>query len=158
MDTLYSERNIVMPFFAKYKGISAKARQAADNVMIEYRGNPQSTVTIHYIINREDEEENSYVREEMRNMFGGIFVKEFLLFYGETLQYYVTESVGNREQLTESGTIQKKDELLGESQGRYALINDIALSASLQDYSTAKEMLNEYAKMEYVTRGLFTLQ
>ena len=151
LDTLHSERNIVMPFFAKYKAISAKARQAADNVMIEYRGNPLSTVTIHYIINRDGEEENSYIREEMRNMFGGIFVKEFLLFYGETLQYYVTESVGNREQLTESGTIQKKDELLGESQGRYALINDIALSASLQDYTTAKEMLNEYAKKEYVT-------
>lgn len=158
LDTLCSERNMVMPFFAKYQSVSAKARQIADSVMIEYRGNPQSMVMIHYIINRDGEEENSYVREEMKNMFGGIFVKEFLLFYGETLQYYVTESIGNREQLTESGTIQKKDELLGESQGRYALINDIALSVSLQDYTTAKEMLNEYVKKEYVIRGLFTLQ
>lgn len=156
--TLYVDKNIVMPFYAEYKNVLPQARRIADNVMIEYRGNPQSTVMIHYIISRDGEEESSYIREEMKNMFGGIFVKEFLLFYGESLQYYVTESFGNREQLTESGTIQKKDELLGTSAGRYALINDIALSASLQDYTTAKEMLNDYAKQEFMTRGLFTLQ
>jgi len=70
----------------------------------------------------------------------------------------VTESYGNREQLTESGTVQKKDELLDSAYGRYAMINDIAVSASLQDYSTAKELLNEYAKNEFVMGELFTLQ
>lgn len=156
--TLYTDKKIVMPFFADYKEISSEAVEIANGVLIEYRGNPQSTVTIHYIISRGGEEENSYVREEMKNMFGGIFVKEFLLFFGESLQYYVTESYGNREQLTESGTIERKDELSASNVGRYAMINDIAVSASLQDYTTARELLNEYAKKEFVTGKLFTLQ
>ena len=158
LDYLYVDRNVVMPFFAEYRSISDKAGESADGVMIEYRGNPDSTVMIHYIISREGEEENNYIREEMKNMYGGIFVKEFLLFYGESLQYYVTESYGNKEQLTESGTIQKKDELAGTETGRYALINEIALSVSLQDYTTAKELLGEYEQKEFIMKELFTLQ
>lgn len=158
LHTLYADKNIVMPFFAEYKSISTEARKIANGVLIEYRGNPQSTVVIHYIVSREDEEENSYVREEMKNMFGGIFVKEFLLFFDETLQYYITESFGNKEQLTESGTIQKKDELSDMSAGRYAMINDIAVATTLQDYATAKELLNEYARKEFMAKALFTLQ
>ena len=158
LDFLYTQKNMVMPFFADYKSISPRARESADNVMVEYKGNPNSTVVIHYIINKPDEEENSYIREEMRNMYGGIFVKEFLLFYGESLQYYVTESYGNKEQLTESGTISKDEELTPATAGRYALINDIALSVSLKDYSTAKELFGEYEQKEFMMKELFTLQ
>ena len=158
LECLYTQKNIVMPYFADYKAISVKAAEIADSVMIEYKGNPESSVAIHYIISRDDEEEGNYIREEMKNMYGGIFVKEFLLFYGESLQYYVTESFGNKEQLTESGTIEKKDEFASVSGGRYALINDIALSVSLKDYSTAQELLDEYEQNEFIMKELFSLQ
>ena len=158
LDYLCTQKNIMMPFFADYKRISDKAREIADRIMIEYRCNPDSVVEIHYIISREDDEGNSYIREEMRNMYGGVFVKEFLLFYGESLQYYVTESCGNKEQLTESGTICKNEELTSTSLGRYALINDIALSVSLQDYTTAKELFDEYEQREFMMKELFGLQ
>ena len=158
LDYLCTQKNIIMPFFAEYKRISDKAREIAEHVMIEYRGNPDSTVVIHYIISHEDEDGNSYIREEMRNMYGGIFVKEFLLFYGESLQYYVTESYGNKEQLTESGTIRKDEELAVASLGRYALINNIALSISMQDYKTAEELVGEYKQREFMMKELFNLQ
>ena len=158
LEFLYTQKNIIMPFFAEYRHISDCAREMADRVMIEYRCNPGSTVVIHYVISGNDEGENGYIREEMKNMYGGIFVKEILLFYGESLQYYVTESYGNREQLTESGTICRDEELASASFGRYALINDIALSLSLKDYTTAKELFDEYEQKEFVMKELFTLQ
>lgn len=158
LEFLYTQKNIIMPFFAAYKNISDCAREIADHVMIEYRCNPDSSVVIHYIVSGNDEDENGYVREEMKNMYGGIFVKEFLLFHGESLQYYVTESYGNREQLTESGTISKNEELAAASFDRYSLINDIALSVSLKDYTTAKELFDEYEQKEFMMKELFTLQ
>ena len=155
---LYVEQNIIMPFFAEYKSISSDARRISNAELIEYKGNPESSVVIHYIINREEEENGDYVREEMKNMYGGIFVKEFLLFFGETLQYYVTEAHSNKEQLTESGTIQKSDALSDGASDRYAMVNDIAIAATLKDYSTARELLEEYAKKEFMTESLFNLQ
>ena len=138
--------------------ISQDAARISNSELIEYKGNPESTVVIHYIINRDEEESGDYVREEMKNMFGGIFVKEFLLFFGETLQYYVTEEYRNKEQLTESGTIQKSDALSEDTTDRYAMINDIAISTTLKDYSTSKELLEEYAKKEFFAQSLFSLQ
>ena len=155
---LYGGKNIIMPFFAEYKELSTDAAQIANSVIIEYKGNPKSTVVIHYIISREEEENSDYVREEMKNMFDGIFVKEFLLFFGETLQYYVTEAHANREQLTESGTIQKSDALPEYSSDRYAMVNDIAIATTLKDYSTARELLREYAKKDFMAESLFSLQ
>lgn len=155
---LYRERNIIMPFFGAFKDISVDAGHIADTELIAYKGNPESSVVIHYLINREGEENTDYIREEMKNMYGGIFVKSFLLFFGETLQYYVTESFANKEQLTESGTIQKRDSLSGTSQDRYALVNDVAVSVTLKDYSTAKELLEEYEKKGFIAESLFSLQ
>ena len=155
---LYTEKNIILPFFAQFKAISYDAARIADLELIEYKGNPESTVVIHYIISREEEEAGDYVREEMKNMFGGIFVKEFLLFFGETLQYYVTEEFGNKEQLTESGTIQKSDALSENSADRYGMVNDIAIATTLKDYSTSRELLEEYARKEFMAESLFSLQ
>ena len=156
---LYVDKHIVLSFFTDFKAVSSEAASIANGVMLEYRGNPDSTVVVHYVVSREDEEESGgYIREEMKNMFGGIFVKEFILFFGESLQYYITEEYGNREQLTASGTLQKEGEISDGSADRYSMVNDIAVAAVLKDYSTAKELLEEYARKEFITEALFTIQ
>ncbi len=156
---LYVDKHIVLSFFADFKSISTEAAHIANGVMIEYRGNPESTVVVHYVVSRDEEDEScGYIREEMKNMFGGIFVKEFILFFGESLQYYITEEYANREQLTASGTLQKDEEIADETGNRYSMVNDIAVAVTLKDYSTAKELLEEYAKKEFITEALFTLQ
>ena len=38
-----------------------------------------------------------YIKEEMKDMFGGICVKQFILFFGEHLQYYITEMEDGKE-------------------------------------------------------------
>ena len=45
----------------------------------------------------------------MKEVYFGVYVKEFVLFYGEKLQYYITEEQENQEQLTESGILQKEE-------------------------------------------------
>lgn len=155
---LYEEKGIFMPFFAKYSSVSAEAARLANAQLIEYKGNPESKAVIHYIISSEDEETGDYSREEMKNMFGGIFVKDFLLFFGETLQYYITEEYANKEMLTGSGTIQKSEALSEATTNRYTMINDIATATTLKDYSTARELLEEYDKKEFMTASLFRLQ
>ena len=36
---------------------------------------------IHYLIERDGQEDGEYEKEEMQDMFGGICVKQFILFY-----------------------------------------------------------------------------
>lgn len=156
--TLYHVKRIVMPYFANYKSISLDAESISYSTLITYKGNPKSRVVLHYMISRESSEENGYVKETMEKVFGGIYVKEFVLFFGESLQYYITEEYGNKEQLTESGTIQKNDAMEESTVSRFSMVNDIAVATTLKDYSTAKELLKEYAEREYIAKELFSLQ
>ena len=91
-------------------------------------------------------------------MFGGICVKEFILFFGERLQYYITEEADGKEQVTESGTISKSDSSSQIHAGsRFNLLNGIMIGRTLQDYDTVNTLLEEYYKKDFMTGKLFTI-
>lgn len=155
---LYVEKGMIMPFMKAFGSISMDALEMSNLSMVEYRGNEDAIVTIHYCISQDDDAKNGYTRNEMTNVYGGVFVKSFLLFFGETLQYYITEKTDGVDQLTESGSISCNDVDIEPGTDRYNLVNDIALSTTLKDYETALELLEEYKYKEYLVTNLFRPQ
>ncbi|MDD3367448.1 MAG: DUF5717 family protein [Lachnospiraceae bacterium] len=129
-----------------------------DKTVIEYKAHPDSQVILHYMLNRDEEAEGEYRTEEMESVYGGVCTKPFVLFFGETLQYYVVEKRDGTEQLTESGTISKSDIGQEKHESRFGAINDITISRSLQDYDTVDAMLYDYKQQEYVTENIFKLR
>ena len=91
-------------------------------------------------------------------MFAGICVKEFILFFGERLQFYITEESEEGEQLTKSGTISKSD--IGQecSESRFSLLNDIMIGKNLQDYDTVDHLLEEYYRQDFMVDKIFRIQ
>ena len=129
----------------------------SDKTIVEYQAIGSGVVRLHYLIMKGNDETGEYVTENMESVAGKIYYKEFVLFGGESLQYYITEEFDGAERLTESGTCRKSEECDGEQSGKYALINDIILSKNMQDYSTFDALLEEYCKKEFMTRKLFRL-
>ena len=83
-------------------------------------------------------------------------VMGFVLFFGEQLQYYITESgKGDNEVAMESGTITKNDIVKNITSGRYNLINDIMIGETLQDYDTVDKLLAEYYQKKNICDQLF---
>lgn len=151
------EQGIHLDFFRAYKENERVAQELADKTIIEYHARPGAQARIHYVIMREDGEADEYVTESMKEVYGGVCVKEFILFFGESLQYYITESKDGEEQLTESNVIQKSDILGKESDSMFQLINDVVVSKTLQDYDTLDGLLEEYFKKEFLNGRLFEL-
>ncbi|MBP9995946.1 MAG: hypothetical protein KBT19_01565 [Lachnospiraceae bacterium] len=158
IQVLYGGKNICMPFMQQFADISPEAAQMSNMMMIEYHGESNSRAIINYCVVNEHMDTTGYTREEMLPVYGGVFVKSFLLFFGESLQYYITEEYDGMEQLTESGTLSRNDASTDQVGGRYAMINDIAIADALKDYDTALELLEEYKYKEFVTNNLFRLQ
>lgn len=150
-------KNIYFPYFKDYADYIPFMRQFADKTMIQYKLNPGNKAVIHYLIEKEDSNEGEYIKEEMQNMFGGICVKQFILFFGERLQYYITETEGDKEQLTESGTFNRNDTDRELRESKYSLINDIAIGRTLHDYETMEHLLYEYFEQEYIVQKTFHL-
>lgn len=149
---------IHLNFFKEFNKISWVQRELADKTIVEYRAALGSRACIHYVLTREDGGCDEYISEYMREVYGGVCFKEFILFFGESIQYYITEEREGESQLTESGTLQMNDTHSTEDDSRYRLVNDIVISRSLEDMDTMDELLEEYYRKDYLNGRLFQLK
>ena len=151
------QEKIVLPMFKEYQGYLPALDQYLDKSILEYRAKPGHRAVIHFLLQKEDGVEQEYSKEEMQEVFAGICVKEFILFFGERLQYYITEEEDGKEQLTQSGTISKSD--IGNTvlESRFSMLNDIMIGKTLQDYDTVGNLLEEYYKKDFMVDKLFTM-
>ena len=62
--------------------------QKEDKVFVECRAGNCAKVTLCYRITSMNRESSEYKSELLNHLYYGIFNKEFILFYGEVLQYY----------------------------------------------------------------------
>ena len=150
------EREMLLPFLQEYADMPGM-EALADKTFVSYKTEPKSRVVIHYLKQSELREKEGYRREEMKEVYFGVYVKEFVLFYGEELQYYITEEQENQEQLTESGILQKEEQKETGKESRYRMINEMAIAQTLQDYDSVKQVLEEYWKTEFVADKVFRL-
>lgn len=150
------EKEMPLPFIQEYTDMPGM-EALADKTFVSYKTAPKSRVVIHYLKHGDSEEKESYRREEMKEIYFGVYIKEFVLFYGEELQYYITEEQENQEQLTESGTLLKEENKEFSRESRYRMINEMAIGQNLQDYDSVKQILEEYWQTEFVADKVFGL-
>ena len=72
-----------------------------DKQFIQVQYPAGARVTIHYRLIRDKDTGENFKSEPMKNMYQGIFVKEFLLFYDEILEYYLTVELPDDTRQTE---------------------------------------------------------
>ncbi len=158
------------PFYAKLADTVPELHYFRNAIFVEYKSAQGSRVHIHFAYDgaggdsgdaeKGDKPAESYEVQEMREMYDGIYVSIFQLFHGEALQYYITESFTNAD--GEQGEhITQSDTLLGDAQddaggySRFAVLNDIMVSAEMQDAATAERLTEEYLYQDFCARELF---
>ena len=147
------KKGIALPFFLDYKNRIRLPESLADKYLIEYKTDPGKQVYIHYcLVKKEDEDE--YISERLTNTFLGIHCKEFVLFYHETMQYYITEEIGEDVNVMESVRIECE---LGttEEESKYNQINLMLLAKELKDESTLLDMIEYYIRADYMISKCF---
>lgn len=155
----FMHRNIFFSFFNRFNNLVPELSDYVDKTIIEYRTNPEYRVTLHYIVESNGNvSDDDYHTEEMRNMFGGVFSKEFILFFGENLQYYITEEQGGKEVLTASDTVTISDTNDSKTESRYSMLNDMVVSSTIQDENTLIELMKDYVEADAFARRVFKLR
>ncbi len=152
------DKKLYFAFFMNYLSEMPKMQRYCDKTIIEYRTAPGTKCIVHYIGGAEEDEE--YHTVDMQEMYPGVYDVSFVLFFGEQLQYYITEESceGRNEKLTESGLLSKSDIVQETVAGRYSIINDIMIGKTLQDYDTVNRLLSEYYKKKFLTGKLFKMK
>ncbi len=124
---------------------------------VQYKASPGSIVTLHYMLDG-DEGNEEYRTETMRSIMCGIYEKDFLMFFGESLQYYITEEKQGETSLTESLVVENSDVATSGSGSRYEVINDMLLCSSMKEDNSLLRMMDVYRRKKYVSEHIFKLQ
>ena len=152
------KEHIHLNFFREYKDCLPQLQEMKDKTIVEYHTRGGVRARIHYVMLHENGQAEDYLSEYMQEVYSGVFFKEFVLFFGENLQYYIMEESEKEEQLTESGSLQRSDIMNESPDSKYEIINDMMISMTLQDDTTLDHLIEEYYRREYLDHRLFTLQ
>jgi len=128
--------------------------QLYDKYYIEYHEETNKKVILHYKMQNEDSE---FIEEELTEMQQGVFVKQIVLFFGETLQYYISERDGQTEEITESGTLSCSDVYQEKERNRYDRLNSMRLSELSEAKDTLRTQMKRYRYLREQTKASFTI-
>lgn len=156
-DTLlkyYIYNNMYFDFFARLDYRLLEKYFLYDKAFLQYESTPGAHVVLHYSRDEDGEEFNS---EDMVEMYDGIYVKTFVIFFGELIRYYITEEHDNSIEVKESNRLTCNNIPGDNDHSRYNLINEMIISDTLSDETTLKSNIDEYKRLDAATKQLFKL-
>lgn len=137
------ERGYRFSFYADLPQRIMQAYQVEDKAFVEEQYGADARVVLHYQLTEQGGGEGEWQSEPMKNMYHGIFVREFQLFYGESLTYYLT--------VTQNGEVTKTDayrlslvDADTEGSTKYRLLNRMLEAVDEDDTQKRDAALKQY--------------
>ena len=144
-----SRKRLVFPFYLQYPAKWLKEVQIYDKVMVDYRSRLGGKVKIVYRILKEEGVSFEEYAETLLPIYDGVYVKEFVLYEGETLEYYFVEDSKEQQIVSEKARC-KKEHIIYED-GKYGRLNLISRLSKEKQY----ESMLHYRKEEQVAEEIF---
>ena len=143
----YIVKNIYFSFFKKMDRQLIVKYHMYDKKFVEYHGKPNERINIVYKKN-----DDEIKIEEMLEMYPGIYVSQFVIFFGDNI-YYEVHRLDEEEVLYKDVLVY--NDIVNEDNSRYEMINKMQSSLI---YYEEKELIDEmkaYQGLDYVTKQLF---
>ena len=142
-------KQIYFPFFMSYEKEWLVELQLWDKTLIEYKGQKGSRVMLYYQLQKNGVEKDDYAAEVLTPMYENLYVKKFVLFSNEKLNYYFKEIIDGNTYHSEKASC-VKEASSGEI-GRYGRLNDILLSKGKEQ----EEKMEAYAQEDVIASYMF---
>ncbi|MEZ3488045.1 MAG: hypothetical protein K1W22_16055 [Lachnospiraceae bacterium] len=143
------EKQIVFPYYLKYKEEWLRELQLYDKVMISYQARPGSRVTLYYKMKHGSRDELGYQNEVMMPVYENLYVRQFVLYSDESVNYYFIETKGKEDIITEKEII-RNDREITES-GKYGRLNSMTQMAP----AARRMAMMEFKEEEIMAKRLF---
>lgn len=145
------EKQMIFPFYFKYKESWMRELQLFDKSMISYVGKPGSTVRLHYRMKRGKREELGYHVENLLPMYENIYVKDYVLYEGESMNYYFEEITEEGSRTTAKYVLEPAETIQA---GKYGKLNEI-IKMSKEEATEAMLAFKEEDEMAKALFGLY---
>ena len=147
----YLEQGMHFAFMQKLPGRLKERYHLYDKYILEYHGKLEKEMVLHYRYGEQEEKTVS-----MPEIFEGIYVKEFTLFYKDRLDWYVTE---NGKEIKEPKWQSYSHTAPASRHGgtRYDLVNQMIEAQEQGDLTQLENLHRRYAGQKYLVESVFGL-
>lgn len=152
---ILEKQEILFDFFKRFERWFSLSGKVLDKTTVEYRCEPRDKVLISYYVETGTLNRKEYLREEMKQVFKGMYIKSFTLFYGEKINYYITEITDGETVVTESSEHLLDDRSVDTNFSRYGRLNDILVCRDLKEETIVSSLAEEYYICNEMVKQLF---
>ena len=149
------EEGLVFPYTRELSKHIPIPEDIMDKVMIEYRGGRDSQPSLQIRILPE---EANFHSEDIRRVYQGIFVKQKVLFEGETMEYRIYDSLNGHRVLAAEGQAECDHKLEGKENSRFACLNEMGAAMKDWDDSRLLKAMEDYLKKSAALGRLFPIE
>lgn len=149
-----TEKGIRLGFFKCLPEELIQAYELEDRIFVETKGKPGESVVIRYCLRSEGEKKREFKSEPMKEMFQGVYAKEFMLFYGEVLEYTLIRD-NKMTDLTVHTISGNQIETRGKT--KYQMLNRMLSDWHVQRFDQLDQDMKEYLTTDHICRKIFTL-
>ena len=143
--------------FAHFKPLAAHVhipKEITDKAILQYIGRKDSRVDLQVRIRPQEER---FYSDDMKRVYQGVFIKQKVLFEGETMEYRIYEHQGDRQVLMEEGSLSCDRKATADEDSRFRLLNQMAVYMNRKEEDGLKDAMEEYVKRTAAVEGLFSL-
>ena len=154
LDMLLGDAIIRNQYFGFYANCDRRLQikyHLYDKHFIEFKGEKHRPVVMAYSLNGAPT-----VEEEMIEMYEGLFVKEFVLFYGDELNYEIYCDDISTEPIVSEHLV-NSDTMSDSIDSRYSMMNNLMRLRLYHDKNELAAGMKRYQGLDSVTKDLFTL-
>lgn len=153
--TVKNRRFAFMKNLLPYMGEKARPEHQA---VVEYRCDPEHKVVLHYVLEYHGKKTFDYVSERLYPVCGGVFVRAFILFYGERLTWFITETFADGTEIsTECRTMENREED-PEGDSRYSRLCRMQQALDHRQERTLRQMMEEYEELTVLVEERFHIR
>jgi len=143
------EKQIVFPYYLKYKEEWLRELQLYDKLMVSYQAKPGSRVTLYYKVKHGTRDELGYQSEVMMPVYENLYVRQFVLYSDESINYYFIETRGKEDIITEKEILKNEREIA--DSGKFGRLNSMTDMAPV----TRRQAMMAYKEEEIMAKRLF---
>lgn len=149
-----TKEGIRLGFFRQLPEELIQAYELDDRTFVECKGRPGESIVIRYCLRSEGEKKREFRSEPMKEMFQGVFAKEFMLFYGEVLDYTLIRNNKMTDLAVHSVSGSQIDT---NGKTKYQLLNRMLGDWHVRNFEQLDLDMQEYLTTEHLCQKMFTL-
>lgn len=148
---LVIKHGYMLPCFKNLSSLIPLPNEINEKQYVEFHANPNKLVKLYYRILKNKDQEVEYAVETMTPSIFGVYVRSFVLFYDEELEYCFSQEIEGTHQMTARMRLGCPKEAREDTAlSTYGRINRMLRLYEAKEVDQLTEEMEEYMKQEYL--------